>query len=39
VEKNTERGLIKGPLKINTINFDIGEIPEEKNFSFKKINV
>jgi len=34
--KNTSRGLIKGPLKIDPIDFDIGEIPDEKIFSFKK---
>jgi len=34
--KNTARGLIKGPLKINPIDFDIGEMPDEKIFSFKK---
>ena len=34
--KNTSRGLIKGPLKINPIDFDAGAIPDEKIFSFKK---
>jgi len=34
--KNTSRELIKGPLKINLIDFDAGEIPDEKIFSFKK---
>ena len=34
--KNTSRGLIKGPLKINPIDFDAGEIPDEKIFSFNK---
>jgi len=34
--KNTSKGLIKGPLKINPIDFDTGEIPDEKIFSFKK---
>ena len=35
-EKNIYRGLIKRPLKINPIDFDAGEIPDEKIFSFKK---
>ena len=34
--KNTSRGLIKGPLKINPIDFEAGAIPDEKLFSFKK---
>jgi len=34
--KNISRELIKGPIKINPVDFDIGEIPEEKIFSFKK---
>ncbi len=34
--KNTSRGLIKCPLKIDPIDFDTGEIPDEKIFSFKK---
>ena len=34
--KNTSKGLIKGPLKINPIDFEAGEIPDEKIFSFKK---
>ncbi len=34
--KNTSRGLIKAPLKTNLIDFDIGIMPDEKIFSFKK---
>ncbi len=34
--KNTARGFIKRPLKINPIDFDVGEVPDEKIFSFKK---
>ena len=34
--KNTSRGLIKAPLKINSIDFDTGVITDEKRFSFKK---
>ena len=35
-KKNVERELIQRPLRINPIDFDIGQIPEEKIFSFKK---
>ena len=35
-KKNFDRELIKEPIKINPIDFDIGEIPEEKIFFFKK---
>jgi len=35
-KKNVERELIKRPLRISPINFDIGQIPDEKIFSFKK---
>jgi len=34
--KNMARGLIKGPSKINSIDFDIGEIPEEEIFSLEQ---
>ena len=37
-KKNAERELIKAPLKISSIDFDIGEIPEEKIFSLEKDN-
>ena len=33
-EQNSGKELIKRPLKINSINFNIGEIPEENIFSF-----
>ncbi len=33
---NCKRELIKRPLRINPIDFDIGKIPDEKLFSFKK---
>ncbi len=35
-KKNAERELIKRPLRISPIDFDIGKIPDEKIFSFKK---
>ena len=35
-KKNNERELVKRPLRISPIDFDIGEIPDEKIFSFKK---
>ncbi len=35
-QKNSEKNLLKAPLIINSINFDIGEIPSDEIFSFKK---
>ncbi len=35
-QKNSERNLLKAPLKINPVNFDIGEIPPDKFFNFKQ---
>jgi len=37
-QKNSEKNLLKAPLKINSINFDIGEIPLDEIFTFKKEN-
>ncbi len=35
-QKNSERNLLKAPLKINPVDFDIGEIPPDKFFNFKQ---
>jgi len=35
-QKNSEKNLLKAPLRINSINFDIGEIPSEEIFHFKR---
>jgi len=37
-QENSEKKLLNAPLKINSINFDIGEIPSDEIFSFKKEN-
>jgi len=35
-QKNSEKNLLKAPLRINSINFDVGEIPSDGIFHFKK---
>jgi len=35
-KKNSEKNLLKAPLRINSINFNIGEIPSDEIFTFKK---
>ena len=35
-QKNSEKNLLKAPLRINPINFNIGEIPSDEIFTFKK---
>ena len=35
-QKNAEKNFFKAPLRINSINFDIGEIPSDEIFPFKK---
>jgi len=35
-QENSKKNLLKAPLRINSINFDIGEIPSEEIFPFKK---
>ncbi len=35
-QKNSEKNLLKAPIRINSINFDIGEMPSEEIFPFKK---
>ena len=37
-QENSEKKLFNSPLKINSINFDIGEIPSDEIFPFKKEN-
>jgi len=37
-QKNSEKNLLKAPLRINSINFNIGEIPSEEIIHFKKDN-
>ncbi len=35
-QKNAEKNFFKAPLRINSINFDVGEIPSDGIFPFKK---
>jgi len=35
-QKNSEKNLLKAPLRINSINFNIGEYPQTKFFPLKK---
>ena len=35
-QENSEKNLLKAPLRINSINFNIGELPSDEIFTFKK---
>jgi len=35
-QENSEKNLLKAPLRINSINFNLGEIPSDKIFTFKR---